>query len=467
MSSAQRMTNADAAWLHMDRPTNLMVITGALWFDEPLDWPAVREVIATRLVDRFPRFRQRVVESRIPLRGPSWEDDPNFDLDLHLHHTALPAPGDQGALQELVADLIAQPLDRSRALWNWYLVDGYGSGSAIVARMHHCIADGIALARVLLSLTDAQPDAGIGPSETGQHEGGGASGLVADLVRPARRAASISRDLGGALTHEAVVLVRDPSELIDLAAAARDDAKAIGKALFSGPDTSTVFKGELGVAEQVAWSDAIVLDDVKSIGHATGTTVNDVLLTAIAGALGSYLAARDSLVDELHAFVPFNLRPLDEPLPRDLGNRFGLVLLGIPVGIKDRRRRLGEVHRRMAAIKDSPEGAIGYGLLGALGATPAVVEQRLLDLFSAAGSAVMTNVPGPREPVYLAGTPMRGVLVWAPTSGSVSMSFSIFSYAGEVRVGVMADRGLVPDPGEIVGALEREVAALLGPDPEE
>ena len=121
----------------------------------------------------------------------------------------------------------------------------------------------------------------------------------------------------------------------------------------------------------------------------------------------------------------------------------------------------------MAEIKDSPEGAVGYGLLGALGATPAAVEQRLLDLFSATGSAVMTNVPGPREPVYLAGTPVRGVLVWAPTSGSISMSVSIFSYAGEVTVGVMADRGLVPNPGEIVSAFGREVATLLGLDPED
>ena len=100
MSPSQRMSSADAAWLHMDRPTNLMVITGALWFDEPPDWDEVREVIATRLVDRFPRFRQRVSESRVPLRGPSWEDDPDFDLDLHLHHTALPAPGDRAALQD-------------------------------------------------------------------------------------------------------------------------------------------------------------------------------------------------------------------------------------------------------------------------------------------------------------------------------------------------------------------------------
>ena len=462
MSASEAMSGADTAWLHMDRPNNLMVISGALWFDEPVDWERLREVIASRLVERFPRFQQRVVESRLPLRGPHWEDDPDFDLDLHLHRAALPAPGDRAALQDLLSDLIAQPLDRSRPLWNWYLVDGYGSGSAIVARMHHCIADGIALARVLLSLTDSSPDAGIepdNPAETAHH--GGITGAVSDVLHPAREAASLTRRLAGAATHEAIEVARDPSELVDLASAASTDAKALARTLLPGSDTRTLLKGHLGVPERVAWSDPIRLEDVKVVGHAHGATVNDVLVAAVTGALRTYLAERDSLVDELHAFVPFNLRPLDQPLPRHLGNRFGLVRLAIPVGIESPRARLEEVHRRMMEIKSSPEGALSYGVLGALGAAPAAIEQRLLELFSAAGSAVMTNVPGPREPVYLAGTPVRGVLVWAPTSGSVSMSVSIFSYDGEITVGVMSDRGLVPDPGEIVSAFAREVEEML------
>lgn len=456
------MSSADTAWLHMDRPNNLMVISGALWFDEPVDWEQLREVVSSRLVERFPRFRQRVVESRVPLRGPHWEDDPDFDLDLHLHRAALPDPGDRAALQDFLGDLIAQPLDRSRPLWHWYLIDGYGSGSAIVARMHHCIADGIALARVLLSLTDSSPEAGIEPGEPEETANqGGIAGAVGDILRPARQAASLTKTLAGAAAHEALEIARDPSELVDLAAEASVDAKALAKTLLPGPDTRTVLKGDLGVPERVAWSDPIPLADVKEVGHAHGATVNDVLIAAVTGALRAYLAGRDSLVDELHAFVPFNLRPLDEPLPRHLGNRFGLVRLAIPVGIEDPRGRLDEVHRRMEEIKSSPEGAVSYGMLGAIGATPAAIEQRLLELFSAAGSAVMTNVPGPREPVYLAGTPVRGVLVWAPTSGSVSMSVSIFSYNGEVTVGVMSDRGLVPDPGEIVAAFAREVGAML------
>jgi WS/DGAT/MGAT family acyltransferase len=299
------------------------------------------------------------------------------------------------------------------------------------------------------------------PAETAHAHG--ITGALSDALRPARRAASLTRTVAAGAAHEAIEIARDPSELVDLAAAASVDAKALAKTLVPGADTPTVLKGPLHVPERVAWSDPIPLADVKAVGHAHDATVNDVLVAAVAGALRTYLAERDSLVEKVHAFVPFNLRPLDQPLPRNLGNRFGLVRLAIPVGIEDPRERLAEVRRRMTEIKSSPEGAVSYGVLGAIGATPAAIEQRLLELFSGAGSAVMTNVPGPREPVYLAGTPVRGVLVWAPTSGSVSMSVSIFSYNGEVTVGVMSDRGLVPDPGEIVAAFAREVGEMLAP----
>ena len=459
MANAQRMSHADAAWLHMDQPTNLMVITGVLWFDEPPDWDGVRERIKERMVERFDRFRQRVAEGRAPLSGPHWEDDPNFDLDLHFHRVALPAPGDPAALQAYVSDLMANPLDRSRPLWHFHFVDGYGDGAAMVARIHHCIADGIALGRILLSLTDESRDAGIAPADdSAAREDSG--GPLKSLFRPAAKAVSLARDAAEALAHEAIEVGKDPSHLRDLAAEAREDAAAMAKMLTMPADPPTALKGELGVAMRVAWSRPIPLGDVKAIGHATGTTVNDVLLTAVAGALRSYLDGRETHVEELTAVVPFNLRPLDQPLPSDLGNRFGLVYLPLPVGIEDRRDRLDQVHSRMEQIKRSPEGAVSYGVLDAIGRTPVQIEKRLVDLFSTKGSAVMTNVPGPRQPVYLAGTPVRGVLVWAPTSGGVSMSVAIFSYAGEVTMGVMSDAGLVPDPEKIIEAFEPELDSL-------
>ncbi len=453
------MPHADAAWLHMDQPTNLMVITGVLWFDERPDWNAVREVVRTRLVDRFPRFRRRVVEGQAPLSGPHWEDDPHFDLDLHLHRVALPPPGDRATLGALVADLTATPLDPAKPLWQFHLVDGYGDGAAMITRIHHCIADGIALARVLLSLTDDAPDAE--PVALAEAEAEHHGGPLSAIVDPARGALSAVSGAAGAVAHEALEVARHPEHMLDLATTARDDADALARMLLEGADPQSPLKGELGVAKGVAWSAPIPLEDVRAMGHATGTTINDVVLAAVTGALRQSLRGGDESVEELTAFIPFNLRPLDEPLPADLGNRFGLVFLKLPVGIGDRRRRLHELHRRMNEIKDSPQGAVSYGLLDTMGRTPVQVEQRLIGLFSSKGSAVITNVPGPRRPVYLAGTPVAGVLVWAPSSGSVSMTVSIFSYDGQITVGLMADAGLIPEPEAIVAEFEREIEALL------
>ena len=452
------MGSADAAWLHMDRPTNLMVINGVLWFDRPADWAGVRTVLQQRLVDPYPRFRQRVAEPTLGLGVPQWEDDEDFDLDLHLHHVALPAPGGIAELEEFVADRMVVPLDRSRPLWEFHLIDGYGDGAAMLARMHHAIADGIALARVLLSLTDeaeagdARPIADSGPASGG--------GPLRGVLRPAGSALRAGRSVVGSAVHEGLQVMSHPRHTIDLAAAARDGSQSLAKVLFTGPDAETVLRGELGVAERVAWSPPLPLDDVKDLAHATGSTVNDILVTALTGALRDYLESRDSLVDEIRATVPFNLRAADEPLPRDLGNRFGLVTLPLPVGLEDPADRLAAVCRGMAEIKQSPEGPIAYAVLSALGTTPVQLESVLLDLFSRVGSTVVTNVPGPPKTVYLAGSPVRGVLVWAPVAGGMAMSISIISYAGEVTVGVMSDAACVPDPGTIVAGFSRHLELL-------
>ena len=154
------MSTADAAWLRMDRPTNLMIVNSVLWFDEPVDWERCKAVFLDRIVARFDRFRQRAAEG-LPLAPPHWEDDPGFDPALHFHHVALPAPHDRAALQDFIGDRIATPLDHSRPLWEVYLIDDFGSGCAILVRIHHSIADGIALARVMLTLTDGgEPGAG-------------------------------------------------------------------------------------------------------------------------------------------------------------------------------------------------------------------------------------------------------------------------------------------------------------------
>jgi len=441
----QRMSNADAAWLHMDRPTNLMVVNAVLWTDAPVDIERIRAIVRERLIDRFPRFSRRIVEPWSGIGVPSWEDDPHFDLDAHLHHIALPAPSGKAELERLVGDLMTMPLDRTKPLWHLYQIDGYGSGSAIVTRMHHCIADGIALARVLLSLTDTAPDAMFAPS------------AAEDGERDRLAAARTSARTAERVLRGSVAAFGDPGRGLREAVA---HARALGKLLLTPPDRDSALRGELGVARRVTWSDPMPLERVKRAGRRTDTTINDILLAGMTGALHQYLHRRGTPVTQIRAMVPFNLRPLDQPLPRDLGNRFGLVYLSLPVGIADRQERLAEVHRRMAAIKDSPEPTMAYAILGLIGMTPPPVEQRLIGVFAPKTTAVMTNVPGPREPVYFAGTRVRGVIGWVPAAGDIGIGVSIFSYAGEVTVGLSTDAGLIPDPETIVAAFAAEMRAL-------
>jgi WS/DGAT/MGAT family acyltransferase len=356
---------------------------------------------------------------------------------------------------------MATPLDRSKPLWNLYLVDNYGSGCAVIARMHHCIADGIALGRVMLSLTDTTRAAGIGGEElsrqTADHNGGG---VLRSIASPLIDSVSLGRRAGRALIRQGIDVASHPRHGGELAGAIARDASTVVKLVLTPADQASAIKGEPGISRRVTWTDPIALSLVKQIAHDHDATVNDVLLAAVSGALRHYLQGRGGAVPEIQALVPFNLRPLDEPVPRELGNRFGLVFLPLPVGTSGSYRRLLAVSRRMDAIKSSREGPVSYGILGAIGVTPVGVEKRIVDMFSGKGTAVMTNVPGPRKTIYLAGAPVRTVLFWGPTSGHVGMSVAIFSYRGEVTVGLMVDAKLVPDPQEITLQLEAELDAL-------
>lgn len=331
-----RLSSADAAWLHMDRPTNLMVINTVLLFDQPVDWDRVKELTEQRLLERYPKFRQRVVESRLPLRSPKWEDDPDFALEHHMHHRALPPPGDERALEELIGDLMTMPLDRNRPLWHEYMVDGFGDGAALIVRTHHCIADGIALARVMLSMTDSEPDAAIRPVAA---KPSSTTRFMFGVPIPGTRYLTRTISLATGAARQAGHIASSPRHAANVAAAVGRDAATGVRLLLTPADAATAIKGDPGISRRVAWSRPLTLEKIKRIAHEHDATVNDVLLAAVSGALRHYLRERGSAVLEIQAMVPFNLRPVDEPLPRELGNKFGLVFLPLPVGVSGSYRR--------------------------------------------------------------------------------------------------------------------------------
>ena len=456
--SREPLSSVDAAWLRMEDPTNLMMINGIFTFPALVDMEHLRAIIKYRFL-KFNRFRQRVVQPALSLHNAYWEDDPNFDLDSHIQRIALPAPGDQTALQELVSSLMSHPLDFSKPLWQIHVVENYGEGCAIVTRLHHCIADGMSLVFVLLSMTDlsAKSPWPKPPKKKKMKK----EGLITGLVKQASTAVTNARDVTGKILSESREAIINPSRALELAQQGTDGAMAAGRLVGRLPDPQTRFKGSLGVAKRAAWSRPLPLKDIKEIKNTTGGTVNDVLVSAMTGGLRRYMISNGDVVDGLNfrAAIPVNLRKQDEM--DTLGNKFGLVFLSLPVGIADPLERLMEVRQRMNELKDSSEAIVSFGILQALGVSPAEVQSTIVKLFAMKATAVLTNVPGPRMPLYLAGQPIEDIMFWVPQSGRVALGISILSYNNKVYLGVVTDKGLVPDPESIIEGFYKEYEDLM------
>jgi WS/DGAT/MGAT family acyltransferase len=425
-SRHEPLTAADTAWFRMEERGNPVDITCLMLFDGPLAESRLREVLERRLLGHR-RFRERVVDTRLGVAPPHWEDEPDFSIDHHLERVSLPAPGGTAELEALLDAIVSEPMDLSRSPWRVTLVDGLSQGTALVSRIHHCMGDGFALMHILLSLTDSD-DAEPAPHPT-----------------RAREARAPSRPPLTAASH-----------------AVRDGLAALGHLLLLPFDPPTRLRSPLGGKRRARWSAPIPLALVKRIGRARSATVNDVLLSALTGALRRYLADRGDPVDALtlRAIVPVNLRPPDQPVDLEHGNWFGLVFVDLPISATDPDERAEATKTAIDRIKGSLEAVVSLAVINAMGRAPAAVEHVLEDVFGRKGSLVATNVPGPRAPLRLAGSRIRDMVFWAPHSGGLGLGVSILSYAGNIRVGIRADTAVVPDPTPIARYFEEELAVL-------
>ncbi|MDM8551410.1 wax ester/triacylglycerol synthase family O-acyltransferase [Desulfobacterales bacterium HSG2] len=458
---AEPMTHADNFWLCTDDPTNLMVIAGFMEFDEILDFKRVCATLRHRLLF-LDRFKKRVV---MPISGgvPEWEADSHFDIRSHLHRVALPAAGDRKALQEMIGDLMTVPLDQTKPLWQAHLIEDYGEGCAVFFRIHHCIADGIALIRVLLSMTDTDPDAPWPEPkpEKAKKPPSFLSGLpFGSVTESVREVAGRTWNLGKKLTDKAMETVFNPFHLIELtktgAGMAMDTAGVMARLALLPPHPPNSFRGQLGVRKGVAWTDPISLGNIRTVGGVIEATLNDVLIATITAALRRYLQKRDDKVDELElqVTVPVNIRKPGTEF--ELGNKFGLVWLALPVHIEDPVLRLREVRRRMERLRDAPDAFAGFSILNTLGISPAKVAKKAASFFASKSAAILTHLPGPRQPLWFSGKEIRNMMFWVPGAGRVGLGISILSYDGRVTVGLVTDAGLVPDPETILEGFEED-----------
>lgn len=449
MKEHESMSGVDAAWLRMDEPTNRMTITALLVLEDRMDVDTLRKLVEERLLG-FLRFRQYVQN---PNSSPRWAVDPHFDLTQHVRRSGLPGDAGRAELKERVSELMSRPLDPSRPLWDFELIEDFQGGSAVIARIHHCIADGIALVHILFSLTDEYFDAARFPSAE-------RSGWLPRAVRLPYRLTRGIAITGAKLLEESVTSLLRPKHLLHRTQQGMSVGAALSKFAFTDPDSDTPFKGDLEVAQNATWSGAIDLPTIKSIGRALDAKVNDVLLGAVAGALRHYLEHHDVPTDDvvIRTLIPVNLRSREKAF--ELGNRFGLVFLDLPVWLEGHVERVMAVKRQMDEIKGSSEAATALGILEAMGYLPVELEDRAVRFFSNKASAVMTNVPGPREQLHLKGRRLQHVMPWVPRAGNVGLGISVFSYDGEVRLGVACDASLVPDPDTILDGFHDEFDRL-------
>jgi WS/DGAT/MGAT family acyltransferase len=473
----ERMSKVDTAWLRMDSPCNLMMIMG-VWIIKPgIKYAAVSERIAERLL-KYPRFSQRV---QLDATGASWITDMGFDIRRHVRLEKLPAAAKKQpmqALQARLAELAMQPLDMRHPLWEYRLIENFDGGSALIVRIHHCIADGLALISVIQSMVDG----GLEPPKRSA-KSAPLHGLEAAedwmshaLIEPLTVAAVKALEAAGDGAVQAFEAVGDPrnvlekwlalglsksregsSEAARLAYQVLRDSAAL---VLMNDDSPTRLKGTPGQSKRVAWCQPIPLDEVRAVGKALQCSINDVLLSCVAGAIGQYLKNCGDTVtgQEIRAMVPVNLRPMSEAYK--LGNKFGLAPVVLPVGMDNPVERVLEVRRRMSELKGSMQPLLAFALLAVAGVLIKPVQDAMLSLFSKKTTAVMTNVPGPREKLTFCGGTLEQALFWVPQSGSVGLGVSILSYGGGVQFGVISDSSLCPDPQAIIDQFEPEFEKL-------
>jgi WS/DGAT/MGAT family acyltransferase len=462
MASARRdrMSSVDTAWLRMDRPSNLMMICGVLLFRERVTLARLRRSVEHRFL-RFRRFRQRALQ--LPT-GAWWETDPAFDLSAHVvrEKLSVDAPTAKASLEALVGRLMSEPLNPRRPLWQFHLVEQYGEGSAVILRIHHCYADGIALIQVMLSMTDADREGRLaGPVPPPPRARASDDDPLSMLIEPLGGALKQAMKVGSTLVDQGVAIWRDPAKAVELASKGSALTSEIARLALMGADSPTRFKGKPGVAKRVAWADPLPLDEVKAVGRALDCSVNDVLLASVTGALRAYLRERGDTAEGkvIRALVPVNLRPVEKAWK--LGNRFGLVFLDLPLGIDNPVERVYAVRATMQSLKGSYQPLLAMGILAAMGAGPRLLQEQLLDVLAANATAVMTNVPGPQQTLFLSGAAIDAMMFWVPQSGDIGLGVSILSYAGSVRFGVVSDRKLCPDPDRVIDRFAPEFEKLL------
>jgi len=452
----RRMSSRDAGFLYLERPHALLHIGCVAVVEGALSREALLERLAARL-PRLRRYGQRAIPVPLALGHPTWEDDPAFAVHRHVHRWALPAPGGELELREAVESLVAQPLDRERPLWEMHLIEGLDGGrTALFQKVHHCMVDGMAGAQLLEVLLDAAPDR--------REPEPAAPGFAPALPAPAARAGlaladGLRRQLR--LAGSALGALRGPAAARAAVTRLRDAAHSAVQ-LAANDVPRMPWNEAIGSARRLEFT-RLPMDGVREIRARRGGTVNDVVLSVLAGGLHHYLVASGHATRglELTALVPVSLRDADAA--HALGNRISGMLVPLCVDLPEEVPRLAATCAITERLKQRAAWTGLDALLGALDEAPAPLVALLGSSLRLGRLAnlIATNVPGPRETRWLARHRVEALYPIVPITDGIGLGLAVFSYDGALHVGLNADAGLVPDLEKLRHGIEAAFERLL------
>jgi WS/DGAT/MGAT family acyltransferase len=457
VASGERLSALDATFLHLEQGGAHMHVASVFIFEG--EAPAHEELIEAieSKLHLVSRYRQRLAHVPLQQGRPVWVDDPHFNPGYHIRHTALPAPGGDIELKRLAGRLFAQPLDRTKPLWEMWLVEGLrGDRWAMLCKTHHALVDGVSGVDITAVLLDAAPD----PAPPAPPDGPWIpapppqpSQLLADaLLERATQPAEIVRGLRA--------LTRAPRQALSALAETTAGLAAMAMAGIS-PAPPTPYNVDIGPHRRYEWVDAD-LGQFKAIKRALGGTVNDVVLTAVTLALGRHLRrhGHDTTELVLKAMVPVSVRA--DAQQGALGNRVSNMYAPLPVGIEDPAACFAQVHEAMEDLKGSGQ-AVGAETITKLGefAPPTIMSQAArLQARQRFFNLVVTNVPGPQIPLYLLGRRLLRLYPVVPLAQRQALGIAIMSYDGQLGFGLLADFDALPDLEDVAMDLERSITAL-------
>jgi diacylglycerol O-acyltransferase / wax synthase len=452
-----RLSAVDASFLAQEKQSSHMHVGALATFDGP---PPSRAEFCAHLESRLglvPRYRQKLAFPPLEAGRPFWVDDPTFNLDYHVRHTALPKPGSGDQLRELIGRIFSQRLDRSKPLWELWVVHGLEDGRfALISKTHHALVDGVSGVDIATVLFDLSPV----PSEPEPHEAWTPEPEPSDTELLAEGVAGLVRT-PFSLAGRALGALQRPGETLEQA---REAAEGIGEVVWAGlnPAPDVPLNVPIGPHRRVRWVESR-LADFKEVKNALGGTVNDAVLAVVAGALRNWLRDRGVRTEgvELRALVPVSIRAEDER--GSLGNRIAAMRGPLPVYVDDPVERLRVVQRGMGQLKESKQ-ALGAEVIAGLQdfAPPTLLAQASrLNFSTRLFNLIVTNVPGPQFPLYLLGREMEQIVPIAFLPENHALAIAIMSYNGKVDVGLLADYDAMPDIDALAAELEDSLAELL------